>query len=166
MSPDSDSILRGKLEQILQAEAPISKSLLVQRLLRSCGISRATAPLAARIEKLAEGTGAVCELENGVWFYWRPDQNRSDYRVFRCAEGEEKRQAQDLPAVEIINAIVYILTRTGELSGEDLLREVSKELGYTRRGNALSDAIWKAVMVAKKENRITGKADGSCSLPE
>lgn len=155
------------ISEIIAAEAPITEELLTKRLLPSLGYTRTGT-------KIAEGiSGAIKQLkirsteENGQKLYWSSAQNPYAYYAFRTAgDGEGRREPKDIPLSEAANAVIYALHLELGLSGEDLIKESAKLMGYQRVQGTLSDLFTAAITQTERQGRISRGTNGNYTLTD
>lgn len=153
--PESAGLVQKKIRAVLAEEAPISEQLLIKRVLQSCGIAR----IGARLEKytvaLLQNMGLKYSLYGETTFYWLDHQDPESYSQFRTSgEGDNKRNAKDIPPQEVANAIKQVLEEQIGLPKEDLWRETAKKMGYGRMGNLVIEAMSEGFAYALKNGDI------------
>lgn len=141
-SPAHAGAVRSQIRQVIAGEGPISRPLLVKRVLQAWGITRS----GARIERYIGGLMDGMDLTRTQWgdltVFWPDPSAPEQYGAFRVADTEQdRRNAEDLPPEEVANAIGEVLFHQGSLPVEDLVRETVKLLGYSRSGAALDKAV-------------------------
>jgi hypothetical protein len=141
-SPDSKQTIQQQIHTLIEGEGPISRTLLVRKVLQVWGIARA----GSRIDEYFTTLLGSMKLNKTVWegteFYWPSRMVPAQYEVYRIAKDEQdRRSAEDLPPEEIANAVKEVLFIQGSLPQEDLIRETVKLLGYARTGSALEKAV-------------------------
>ncbi len=148
-----------QIQDVLQSEAPISKSLLMKRVLSAWGISRSGVRITTHFEDLLKKINVRKTQHGNNIFLWREEQHPSAYFVYRSAASDiEKRDAEDLPPEEVANGVKEILQHQISLSQQDLIRETAKLFGFARIGgnveNAMKFGIEVAIEkgIARKEN--------------
>ncbi|WP_337102708.1 DUF3320 domain-containing protein [Paenibacillus sp. YIM B09110] len=144
-----------QLQQVINEEGPISRSLLAKRVLQAWGISRMGARLERRFDELLYRTKVTHEKTemDGNVFYWPEGMKPTEYRLFRNAQTEmQRRLAEDLPAEEVANAVKAVLMAQISLPEEDLIRQVTRLLGYARSGTGLNKAIRNGIACAIERN--------------
>ena len=140
-APPYREIVR-RLGIILQAEAPIVERLLVRRLLQSFGISRAGSRIQALLQNYLKTMICIREKQGDDMVYFLKDVDPSSYFYFRLGEGEiSRRDASEIPWVEVSNAVHAVLKAQFGLPREDLIRETAKLLGYARVGTGVYQAM-------------------------
>lgn len=153
-NPINARTVRKQIQQVVNGEGPISRSLLVKRVLQSWGITRTT----SRVERHLDEIMRELELQTTTYeetvFYWPQELDPKQYEHFRVAEDEQdRRSAEDLPPEEVANALKELLFNQGSLPVEDMTRETVKLLGYSRSGSALERAVQAGLQVAINRGR-------------
>ncbi|MFK7693003.1 DUF3320 domain-containing protein [Paenibacillus sp. HJGM_3] len=150
-APDRERLVKDQIEQVIQAEGPISRSLLARRVLQAWGIARS----GARIERHMDTLLASMNVKKTEWddvdFLWPDGLEPAKFAMYRVAEQEhDRRSAEELPPEEIANAVKEVLFLQGSLPVEDLIRETVKSLGYSRTGPALDKAVRNGLQEAAR----------------
>ncbi len=139
----------SQILDVLRIEAPISRSLLIKRVLAAWGISRQ----GNRISTHFEGLFAMLQLKttevNGCVFFWNSGQVPGQYSYYRTpADESQKRDAEDLPVEEITNAVREILDSQISLPKEDLVKETARVFGFARAGSNVEAYILRGLEAA------------------
>jgi Arc/MetJ family transcription regulator len=91
---------------------------------------------------------------------------REAFRGFRVPrDGEEaSRTAEELPQVEVGNAMRWLLQQHQALAADDLAREAARCFGITRLGSAVKEVMREAVerLVAAQRARREGDLIRGC----
>ncbi|MBW1737466.1 MAG: DUF3320 domain-containing protein [Deltaproteobacteria bacterium] len=166
---DASSIerIRNLIEQIVAKESPIHLDLLARRVVAHWHFSRVTMPAIQRIRSEARRVNVnTRETEAGV-FYWAPDQNPEDYRIFRIPGDSEdsKRRADELAPEEVANAALQLMRRNIRVPEEELARGVAKLFGYNRLGRIVKKQMILGIKVLV-ERKCIEKQDDSYALLE
>lgn len=143
---NQDYILE-QLRDILEFEAPVSKSLLYKRILNAWGISRLGTRINAHLEQLIQLTGCR-EVDEGYnLFYWANGQQKlTTYRISKL--DEFRRSAEDISPEEIAVGVREVLLNQVSLSRADLLKETARLFGYSRIGTLVETVIDKGIQRA------------------
>lgn len=157
--------IREQAEQILETESPISRDLLCKRILTACGITRLGNRIDAHFERIFKKMQILETRQDNNIIFWKGNTPET-YKAYRIAQKEsDKRDADDLPANEVANAVFEILRNQISLPYDSLIRETARILGYSRIGanveTAISIGIQKAI-----ENRYAIKENGRVKLNE
>ena len=134
------------VSEIIEMEAPISRKLLMRKVLNAWGISRG----GARVERIF--SSAVDKIEKKTTndedrvFFWKEDQIPEAYSIYRVEDEEgNKRTMEDVPSEEILNAIFEVLKEQISLSEIDLVRETAKKFAFSRLGNVIESSVRCAI---------------------
>lgn len=148
-NPVSESILMFQTERIIEKEAPISKSLLCQRILIEWGISRMGQRIDAHLEDIFSRSQLYRTRYDGVSFFWKDKEQCDSYTAYRP---ESDRDANELPPEEIANAIRKILTDSISLPLADLSKACALLFGFVRTGSNIDAAMQRGLKVAVEKN--------------
>ena len=88
------------------------------------------------------------------------------YEYRTIGRNKERKDVQDIPIEEISNAFCHILYNQLSLSGDDVVRETGRELGFARIGANVSDSINWAVKYSVNQGKVKKTDDGGYSLTE
>lgn len=157
--------IQRKIALVIDAEAPVSQSTLVRRVVQSYGIARAGSRIQGHMGTILRKMSPKITQQNDVVFYWRQDQNPDAYVGFRVSgDGENRRDVRDIPVQEVANAIYTVLYEQVSMAQEDLLRETAKKLGYTRLGGNVLSQLALGIRYAEGQGRITRGTNGTYVL--
>lgn len=124
-------------ERLLATEAPIVFSRYVRALASVWGVSRVTDRVRERASA-ALPEGAIDDA--GV--LWRTDEQRRAFRGFREPwDGQGERDADELPVVEVDNALRWLLRQHHTIGEEDLMREAARGFGIQRLGSVVREVM-------------------------
>lgn len=150
----------NQIDQVVQNEAPISQTLLSKRILTAWGITRLGVRLNDYLESLYTQLSLRYNHQNGIFFYWKQDQNPELYKTFRIPMNEaQKRNAEDLPREEIAAGVIEILTNQISLPEDDLIKETARLFGYARIGTNVDQAMRQGIEYALKSEMIQKNSD-------
>ncbi|MBR4881327.1 MAG: DUF3320 domain-containing protein, partial [Clostridia bacterium] len=159
--------IRMKLQQVIDAEAPISLSLLTKRVVQSYGITRAGTRIQAHINGILDKMNLRKTLQSSTVFYWNDSQDPESYTGFRvCGDAESRRDIRDIPVQEIANAAYTVLYEQIGMGHDDLRRETAAKLGYTRVGPNMTPPLESGIAFAKTQGGITTAVNGTYTLSE
>ncbi len=163
--PRYGSDIKKRIRQVIDTEAPISESLLVKRVVQSCGISRAGSRISGYLDEFLEKMKLTTSAQDGDTFYWRKGQDPDAYAGFRVSgEGDSHRDVRDVPMQEVANAICVVLHEQVSMAQEDLLREAARKLGYARLGGNVQTTLEAGIQYAQTRGRITLSSNGTFVL--
>ncbi|MDR2680317.1 MAG: DUF3320 domain-containing protein, partial [Tannerella sp.] len=105
--PENRQVIMSKIRKVMDAEAPVSRSLLCKRILTACGIYRSGQRLDACFESLLRSLPYYRTTnEDGAVFLWKDRSQCDNYQIYRT---NSDRDAPDLPAEEVANAVKQVL---------------------------------------------------------
>lgn len=152
----------SQLKEVIEKESPISKNLLIKRVLAAWGISRAGSRLNAQFEILLPELNLKKSSTNGITFYWHKEHDPLSFNWYRVPKNLlYKREAEDLPKEEVANAVRAVLINQISLTKNELMRETAKLFGFSRTGSNVEQAMLHGIDYAlqrgfaeEKEARI------------
>lgn len=151
--------------KIVQFEGPIVEELASRRLAEWFGVQRITDRCRDRLAQIRAGalrSGAIIS-ESGV--LWPRDTAPSTYTSFRApgATPDDRRDIEDVPLIERINAVVHVLDQQIGLPHEDLERETARLFGVMRLTARGKSAMREAIDHAIRTGRAVA-SDGQVTL--
>lgn len=166
MSTTSDDFLqygnfqkiRDQIKTVVETEAPIMKNLLVRRVLTAWGIAKLGIRINAQFEQLLSEVDLNKTDVDGNIVYWSEHLNPEDYSGFRVyTNNGQKRDAEDIPYIEISNAVKEILIHQISLPLDELIRETSRLFGFARLGTNVETAMKNGIFYSIKKGYIFEK---------
>ncbi len=142
--PGHRAAILNQIKDVMETEAPISKSLLCKRVLAAWGISRLGQRLDGYLNELLQSTPFYVSHYEALSFYWLNEEQYIGYDLFRTG----LRDAVDLPPEEVANAMKYILTDEISLPTTDLSRLSAQLLGFARGGSNVDAAMHRGIVKA------------------
>ncbi len=152
-----DPIISGRLMAVLDAEAPISRSLLCKRVISSLGMTRMGTRVAAYLDKLIarKDLGSTGSDADNL-FYWKVGQNPGKYANYRP---KSDRDPLDIPPEEITVAIQRMLRDQVSLPVDGLKKEIALTFGFNRMSDNVIASIDRAIRYAIRRKRIIRQDD-------
>ncbi|TWP29532.1 DUF3320 domain-containing protein [Apibacter muscae] len=144
------SIILNQIKEVMETEAPISKTLLSKRVLAAWGISRLGQRLDSYLQELLMSTSFFISQNEDLSFYWLNEEQYQRYDYFRTG----LRDAVNLPPEEVANAMKYILTNEISIPTTDLSRLTAQLLGFARNGSNVDAAMHRGMVKAIKKNYL------------
>ncbi len=158
--------IRDQILKVIQEEGPISRSLLVKRVLKAWGITRMGARLDRRITESMSNLKVHTTEWDAMIYCWPIEIDVKKYDMFRLSmDDTQRRTAEELPPEEVANAIRYVLRSQISLTLEDLIKQSIKVLGYARTGaalektmmNGLTSAVERQYAMVDEQGRVVIK---------
>ena len=145
----TDSVVED-IRTILEAEAPISRRLLIKRLINNYGISRNGVRINTYLTEVFEDMGLVTSGTEDI-FYWKDKEQLKSYSGYRLAS---ERESLDIAPEEVAQAILQVLEEQFAIDEEGLISETSRLFGYASvRDNVLA-SMKRGIKYALKNNMI------------
>ena len=137
-SSDSD---RQMATAVLAAEAPIAFDRLVRMLADMWDVNRVTDRLRERVRLALPAT--VVE-DGGI--LWSAVEQQREFRGFRVPRSEhEERAIDELPIVEVVAAMAWLLRQHHAIASDDLAREAARCFGIQRLGSVVRQVMARAL---------------------
>lgn len=147
--PVNTTRILTRIQNIMEVEAPISRTYLLRRLLHSYGITRAGARIDRRFDELLNKINPKITQRSAMKFIWESGSNPSQYDVFRISsQNGERRNSEDLPPEEIAVAVKYVLESQISMPKQELIRETFKAFGYVRTTPVIEAIIDEGIETA------------------
>lgn len=157
--------IRNLMKSIIETEAPISRKSLFKKVLSAWGITRSGNKVESILDNAITFVDKSETYENGSIFYWKKNQNPSEYSVYRVDDQSEvKRSIDDISSYEILNALIEVLNEQISLNTDDLVKESAKKLGFSRTGTLIDTTVRNAVLLGQQNNILKISNDNKASL--
>ncbi len=167
ISPEHTYDVVHTIQQIVADEAPIYHTHLVKKVLRSFGVPMSSAKGMAFVEGHLSALDIVSTEDEDGRCYWHESQDPATYALVRChGEASERRDPEDLPMMERLNAVCYIVDTQIGIPREDLVREAARLFGYPRATATVTAPLFKAVQAAEERGWMLCDDSGMCRLTE
>lgn len=165
-APETLQAIRQLAVQILIDEAPVSRKLMLRKVLGAWEIARTGSRVEHIFDTALQNVQRFETVEADNTFYWRVDQKPEEYDNYRAEDQFGSHRSMDEIAVqEILCAVLEVLAEQVAVTGEDLIRETGKKFGYTRIGTVIEKAVSNAVAYGTEHGRIR-EVDGKLMLCE
>ena len=159
-----DSYIARHCMAVIDAEAPITESLLIRRVLAAFGISRAGSRMRAKVLAALRRVQANRIVDNGVAVYF--SGSTAEYEGYRTTTTPStQREARELPIVEVANAANAVLMQQFGMPEEVLIRETAKLFGFSRTGATVQETMQKGISRLIQGGRAIRDAAGVIRLP-
>ena len=155
LSYQSTPTITQQIQQVIDLEAPINYALICRRVIAAWGISKLGTRIQSRFEQVFSSIklNTTEDAEHTITF-WKNEQNPADYNIFRLPANEsERRNAEDIPAIEVSNAVAKILSNQISMPEDDLIRETAKLFQYARVGGNVEAAMKKGIIEAIRRQK-------------
>lgn len=138
----NNRLILSQLIQVVQKEAPISRTLLCRRVLETWGMTRMGARIDRRFEELLASLRFPRTNAGNRLFFWDVTQNPHEYDEVRVpGQDDYRRNLEEIAPEELAAAVRVVLEQQIGLSEEDLRREVTRLLGFARTTEAMLPAL-------------------------
>ena len=138
------------IRTILEAEAPISRRLLIKRLINNYGISRNGVRINTYLTEVFEDMGLVSSGTDDI-FYWKDKEQLENYSSYRLAS---EREALDIAPEEVAQAIIQVLKEQFAIDKEGLISETARLFGYASVRDNVNASMKRGIEYAVRENLI------------
>lgn len=153
--PESLQEIRRYIVQILISEAPVSRKLMLRKVLGAWEIARTGSRVEHIFDMALQDVQRLETSEDGNMFYWRADQKPEEYDNYRAEDQTGSLRSMDeIPVQEILSAVKEVLAEQAALPKEDLVRETGKKFGYTRMGTVIEKAVGNATAYGREHRKI------------
>ena len=144
--PEAQDKIEKAIRSVIKEEAPVSRRLLMRRVLDRWGIGRAGTRVERIFESALQNVRKKTTRDESMEFFWRENQTPSAYNIYRVGEEEnERRSMDDIPSEEILNAAFQVLREQVSMTRPDLERETAKKFGFSRMGNVIESTVGYAL---------------------
>ncbi|XKH53101.1 DUF4011 domain-containing protein [Citricoccus nitrophenolicus] len=155
--PDVQSLIKDKIAAVVRDESPIHEDRLSKVVNHSFGLKRASASRSQAVKNLIDTDVFVIDEDAFVWPRTVNRDTWFEHRTF----GSDHVGVSDASPLEVANALMLIVMRTGPRDKEDLFERSKARLGYGRLGNKVVDLLERAVEVGISTGRLRRNEDGT-----
>ena len=141
------------IQNVVNTESPIKEDYLRKRISDAYFVSP-SADFDKVLGSVLSRVNHNVTIENDIRVIWRSGEGPSTCKYFRT---DDVREGIDVPPVEFINAIRYVLQSAMSLPEVDLRRQVITALGFKRTGNVLAQSFSYALGVLKESGEVVEK---------
>ncbi|MBO4821349.1 MAG: DUF4011 domain-containing protein [Prevotella sp.] len=154
------ALARRQVEQdikdIIATEQPVTIGYLRKRIMDIYGQTRNTERLQHILEKgLSKAYVDPLSIPTNA-AYWANAEAAKGYDKYRQASG---RDIDDIPLIEVKNAVLLAMSQQMSLSVDDLLSQISRLLGFARRTPKTKDAISRVIEYLEREGKVRCEGD-------
>ncbi|MBR2593376.1 MAG: DUF3320 domain-containing protein [Firmicutes bacterium] len=151
--------IKKRMEEIIEAEAPVSRKILFKKTLSSWGM-RSSQKAENLLTQISEILPCEKTQANNTAFFWKKGQEPAGYEEFRIpADEASKRTMDDIPPEEVASAIRSILENQLSMPRTDLIKETAKVFGFTRLGNVIEASVENGIEKALSRGYINISED-------
>lgn len=159
--PENRKKITRVVKTVLEKEAPVSRKLLLRKVLGAFGISRTGARVEGIFSAVLEKEEMTVTREEDREFYWKKEQNPDEYAIYRVGGDEDgRRSMDDVPSREIQNAALEVLREQGAMERPDLVRETAKKFGFSRLGNVIENVVGYGLQACLKQGLMQEMDNG------
>ena len=154
-----------RILSVAEFEGPICEPLLTRRVLQSYSIMRAGPQVQQFMKNIYDGMKLDYITQDDCRVYALTSRQLHGYTEFRAnGEGENKRDAKEIPHLEAANAICRALEEQFSLPEEELIRAAANLMNIGRVSTAVHDLFKAGIAWAENEKRIGKSANGNWML--
>lgn len=138
------------IQKIIKTEAPVSRQLVIKRILNSYDVRKGPrvnaylAEIFTQMDLISSGTDDV--------FYWKDEEQRDNYSGYRTASG---REASEIAPEEVAQAVSQVVRDQFAIDEEGLVRETSELFGFAAVREQVANSMKRGIDYALKNNMIT-----------
>ena len=151
--PMAQKHITEAIRTVLAAEAPVSRKLLLKRILNAWGMTRTSQKAEAAFDKALAAVKPVSTMTGENVFYWNDGQEPERYEGVRQGSGADKRGIEDICAEELCAGILCVLRTQVSAPRTELLKATAKQFGFARMNPAIEAAMGGALELAVQRGR-------------
>ena len=152
--PESRTVIRQQIEEVIRTEGPVYESLLKKRIVKAWGFTRAGGNIAAVLQEcLPRDLTTTANADEPVC--WPKDVSPADFRDYRVGTDRGSRRAIDeIPPEELANAMYEILVDFASCERDVLFRETIRLFGLNTLTAKARQYLEYAVAVLRNTGRL------------
>ncbi|MCC5847756.1 MAG: DUF3320 domain-containing protein [Verrucomicrobia bacterium] len=154
--PRAEKRIAKQIQRILEAEGPILERELHGRILEEWGFKRTGDRIRQILDPLMPAE-PVTQTAEGETVYWPQNIDPNAYRAFRVPDPrkpETRRSPENIPPIELANAMRWLLEDYASLPMDDLFRECLKLFGGKQLTEKQRPALVHALELLADETMI------------
>lgn len=153
--PENAPAIQEAVMAVLAAEAPISETLLIRRVLAAFSLTRIVSKERVVINQILAEQQVPYTVEEGQKIYWTSAEEPAGYTGFRISGGgQNRRDVGDVPERELENAVLAALLSGQAVEEEVLCSRAAENLGYMTMRDNVHRAILRGIDAAAREGWI------------
>ena len=165
--PQNKYRIKQLAERIISAEAPVSRKLLMKKVLSAWSITRGGSKVESIFLDALSTVPVNTTADEDRVFIWKKEQSPEEYKFYRVDSSETgRRSIDDIPSQEILCAVNEVLCEQISLSETDLIKETAKKFGFSRAGGVIESTVKYAVSKGISEGRLALSDKGSVALAD
>ncbi|MFM1873303.1 MAG: hypothetical protein RL398_2725, partial [Planctomycetota bacterium] len=161
--PGSDRKVAAAIAAVVAVEAPITFDRLARTVADAFGVGRVTERVRERIRRVLPM--ANCD---GGEVVWADPAEVAEFVGFRTpgADPATVRSVEEVPGIEVENAMRWLLRQHGAMAADDLARETARQFGISRLGAVVREHMDAALAVlvesgaAQRDGDVVRTTDG------
>jgi len=130
--------LAKRVAAVIEAEQPITLNLLAKRVAESLQMRSTDALKALILDNYAPAVIDKSQPDASNPFFWTDAEEKNNYHTFRTESG---RSIEDIPIVEVENAVLYAVEQQVAIPVADLTHLTQQLLGLSRTNEAIEKTI-------------------------
>jgi hypothetical protein len=152
--PSGQADLRRLIQQVVLAEGPVSRELVLRRVREAWGVQRAGSRIRGAFDiAIRSLTGQGLLVAQDRDFLMVPGGNPDRVRV-PTDDDETRRRIDEVPPAELRAAIEYVVRDAIQAGRDELTQTVARLYGWNRRGNEIGPALERAVTYLLRMKRL------------
>jgi len=158
----TDQRMLKAIGRVIQEEGPVHVEVLYRRIVEAHGMTRCGHKICALLDQCVRIGAGTRRWHRDGDFLW-PSSNEKV--MVRTNEGSQApRSMKHIAIQEIAQCVVDVVEAACGAENDELVTEVSRELGFGRTGREVRDHIEQAIKFALKE-MLVAQADDGTLLP-
>lgn len=138
------------IKTILKAEAPISRRLLVKRVINNYGISRNGVRINSYLTEVFKDMELTTSGTDDI-FYWRDANQLETYATYRPTT---EREATDIAPEEVAQAILQVIREQFAIDEDGLINQTARLFGYGCVRENVSSSMMRGITYALSHGLI------------
>ena len=150
-----NSKVKSIVRNIIKTEQPICQNYLCKRLAKALGFGHAGPNIQATVTWAASSCYLV-KSDIGSDYYFVDKKSAEGYNAYR---GKSPRTISEIPQIEIVNAILEVVSEEFSLPQDKIPTLAAKKLGFASAAAKIRESINAVISILSSQNRILIKGD-------
>lgn len=158
---ENRALLAKQIRQVVETEAPISRSLLYRRVREAWMVGRLGSQIELVLDSASNAAGLHFTGDGVREFAWADSKAPDALTTYRvCDSDAGRRSSADIAPEEAAAAALAVLAMQGGMPEQELARSAARELGYKRLGKDVEAHMAAGVAILLAKGRAERSSDG------
>ena len=141
---DNSNKIKKQIKNIIETEQPITNTLVYKRIVQLWKLTRNTPRIQSMIDDMLAPYYVDPYSLNSTKTYWKTGDDCQRFKGYRV---HSNRDVLDIPLIETMNAMVYVIEQQVSIPKEECKRVTSQVLGFSHMGSNIDLTMETALSI-------------------